>query len=53
MREPNLVLYKHIDKEKIDFLEFWFEDDDKNLELIIMEKILILLYILKRILNIF
>ena len=30
VREPNLVLYKHIDKEKIDFLEFWFEDSFGN-----------------------
>ena len=27
VREPNLVLYKHIDKDKLDFIEFWFEDD--------------------------
>ena len=29
-REPNLVLYKHIDKDKLDFIEFWFEDDFGN-----------------------
>ena len=31
VREPNLVLYKHIDKEKLDFIDFWFKDDNKNL----------------------
>ena len=31
VREPNLVLYKHIDKEKLDFMEFWFEDDNGNM----------------------
>ena len=30
VREPNLVLYKHIDKEKLDYIEFWFEDDYGN-----------------------
>ena len=30
VREPNLVLYKHIDKDKLDFIEFWFEDDFGN-----------------------
>ena len=30
VREPNLVLYKHIDKQKLDYLEFWMEDDDGN-----------------------
>ena len=30
VREPNLVLYKHIYKEKLDALEFWMEDDNGN-----------------------
>ena len=30
VREPNLILYKHIYKEKIDIIEFWFEDNNGN-----------------------
>ena len=30
VREPNLVLYKHIYKEKLDHIDFWMEDDDGN-----------------------
>ena len=31
VREPNLILYKHIYKQKLDSIEFWMEDDDGNL----------------------
>ena len=31
VREPNLILYKHIYKQKLDSLEFWLEDDEGNL----------------------
>ena len=30
VREPNLVLYKHIYKDKIDNIGFWFEDNNGN-----------------------
>ena len=30
VREPNLVLYKHIYKEKLDAIDFQMEDDDGN-----------------------
>ena len=30
VREPNLILYKHIYKEKLDSIDFWMEDDDGN-----------------------
>ena len=30
VRELNLILYKHIYKEKIDNIEFWFEDNNGN-----------------------
>ncbi len=30
VREPNLILYKHVYKEKLDSIEFWMEDDDGN-----------------------
>ena len=30
VREPNLILYKHIYKDKIDSIEFWFEDNNGN-----------------------
>ena len=30
VRQPNLILYKHIYKEKLDYIEFWMEDDDRN-----------------------
>ena len=30
VREPNLILYKHIYKQKLDSIEFWMEDDDGN-----------------------
>ena len=31
VREPNLILYQHIYKQKLDSIEFWMEDDDGNL----------------------
>ena len=31
VREPNLVLYKLINKQKLDSIELWMEDDDGNL----------------------
>ena len=31
VREPNLILYKHIYKQKLDSIEFWMEDDEGNL----------------------
>ena len=30
VREPNLVLYKHIYKKKLDAIKFWMEDDNGN-----------------------
>ena len=30
VREPNLILYKHIYKQKLDSIEFWMEDDEGN-----------------------
>ena len=30
VREPNLILYKHIYKLKLDSISFWLEDDDGN-----------------------
>ena len=30
VREPNLVFYKHIYKEKLDAIDFWMEDDEGN-----------------------